>query len=95
MTKSEARHLAEVLNAWADGRQIQFYSGFSVWEDLRKPDWFPHPFDKYRIKPEPIKSDPREFWVNPGNNWLLSEGESPLEYDIEEQGWIKVREVIE
>lgn len=90
MTKSEARHLAEVLNAWADDRVAQSYGG-EEWKDidLGKIVFLPDGI-KLRIKPEP-----REFWVNPGNSWFLSEGESPLEYDIEEQGWIKVREIIE
>ena len=43
---------AEVIKAWADGYEIQFW-GVSAqrWHDTTYPEFSPHM--KYRIKPEP------------------------------------------
>lgn len=73
MTKDEARHVAAILTAWADGETIQWRhtptEEAAKWidTDLDANDWqnmFAFP-NVYRIKPKP-----REWWayVGPQNN---------------------------
>ena len=51
MTKREPRVHAEVIKAWADGAEIEFFDGDS-WQDVvNGPSWSSH--TRYRIKPEP------------------------------------------
>lgn len=40
---------SEVINAWADGAEIQYFFD-DEWHDFRNPDWDPD--TKFRIKPE-------------------------------------------
>lgn len=47
---------AEVIKAWADGCEVQFWHGpTETWEDVtvRNPPWSES--TKYRVKPEPKK----------------------------------------
>ncbi len=54
MTKEEARKAAEVMLAYADGKEIEFYSSLGVWRSCDDPffNW-DGCADDYRIKPEP------------------------------------------
>ena len=51
MTREEAKELLPIIQAWAQGKNIQFLSD-GEWHDINQADFTCHP-DKYRIKPEP------------------------------------------
>lgn len=51
MTKEEAKELLPIIQAWAEGKNIQFLSD-GEWHDINQADFTCYP-DKYRIKPEP------------------------------------------
>jgi hypothetical protein len=42
---------ADLIHAWADGAQIQYYGGVGNWKDVNPPLW--NSSDEYRIKPKP------------------------------------------
>lgn len=42
---------AELIKAWADGAEIEYWQDGSGWYLDMKPKW--NEFQKYRIKPEP------------------------------------------
>ena len=98
MTKDEARHLAEVLKAWADGATMQWRPrGTDHWRDCVLPAiWEVDLFDpdkcEYRIKPEPrewILEKPRVE----GGNWLgVLEGDAPW---FDPKVHVRVREVLD
>ena len=49
--KTPHKH-AELIKAWADGAEIEFYSEpAKQWISTAFPNWFPD--NKFRIKPEP------------------------------------------
>ena len=79
MTREEARKAAEVMIAYADGKEIEFNNS-SVWEEATYPvfDWC---HSKYRVKSEPKYrpfKDMEECW-----NEMLKH--QPL-------GWVKAKE---
>ena len=52
MTKEDTRKLIAVMQAYVDGKQIQYTDAESeYWTDTKSPEWDPN-YD-YRIKPEP------------------------------------------
>ena len=51
MTREEAKELLPIIQAWAEGENIQFLSD-GEWQDISQADFTCYP-DKYRIKPEP------------------------------------------
>ena len=51
MTREEAKELLPIIQAWAEGKNIQFLSD-GEWHDINQADFTCYP-DKYRIKPEP------------------------------------------
>lgn len=51
MTRQEAKELLHIIQAWAEGKNIQFLSD-GEWHDINQADFTCYP-DKYRIKPEP------------------------------------------
>lgn len=53
MTRDEARHAAEVMLAFADGKQIEAWDGETGWEECNDPyfSWGGRS-NGYRIKPE-------------------------------------------
>lgn len=57
MTKEQAKELLPIIQAWIDGKTIQYDEwNTNKWEDLiGEPNFH---LCKWRIKPEP-----REFWV--------------------------------
>ena len=60
MTPERAKELLPIIQAFADGEDIQCGSSSNNhWSDLNKRAHFEDDLE-YRIKPEP-----REFWVNP------------------------------
>ena len=53
MTREEAQELLPIIQAWAEGKSIQYQTDSKSWSDITK-DLYPcnHP-SLYRIKPEP------------------------------------------
>ena len=51
MTREEAKELLPIMQAYAEGRTIQFLDG-GKWFDLYESDFYESP-ERYRIKPEP------------------------------------------
>ena len=51
MTREEAKELLPIIQAWAEGKSVQFLSD-GEWHDINQADFTCYP-DKYRIKPEP------------------------------------------
>ena len=51
MTREEAKELLPIIQAWAEGKNIQFLCD-GEWHDINQADFTCYP-DKYRIKPEP------------------------------------------
>ena len=51
MTREEAKELLPIIQAWAEGKNIQFISD-GEWHDINQADFTCYP-DKYCIKPEP------------------------------------------
>lgn len=48
------RKHSEIIKAWADGKQIQYYDGLcDTWLDIDNPDWCEN--QSYRVKPEVVK----------------------------------------
>lgn len=53
MNRERAKELLPIIQAYAEGKDIQWYStALYRWEDAPAPDW--HDRREYRIKPEPI-----------------------------------------
>ena len=63
MTSEQAKELLPIIQAWAEGKNIQFLSD-GEWHDINQADFTCYP-DKYRIKPEqkyrPFKTQ-EECW---------------------------------
>lgn len=63
MTREEAKQLLPIIQAYAEGKTIQFLNG-GKWYDVYDTDFYQSP-DKYRIKPglkyRPFKSQ-EECW---------------------------------
>ena len=51
MTRKEAKEMLPIMQAYAEGRTIQFLDG-GKWLDLYESDFYKSP-ERYRIKPEP------------------------------------------
>ena len=51
MTREQAKELLPIIQAWAEGKNIQFLSD-GEWHDINQADFTCYP-DKYRIKPDP------------------------------------------
>jgi hypothetical protein len=48
---------AEMIKAWADGEEIEYsFKNMDEWSSIDYPDWFE--CFKFRIKPEPTKTEP-------------------------------------
>lgn len=50
MTREEAKEILPIIQAWAEGKNIQYLSN-GEWHDINQADFTCYP-DKYRIKPE-------------------------------------------
>ena len=82
MTKDEARKAAEIMLAYADGEEIQYFDNYKEWRDIDEPsfDWAGKS-DYYRIKAEPKY---RHF-NSTEECWQEMQKHQPL-------GWVKDKE---
>ena len=83
MDREQAKQRVPIIQAFADGEDIQFDS-LDGWVDITGPE-FSQPAKRYRIKPKP-----REFWALPREMIALDDD------DCARPGsnWIKVREIL-
>lgn len=77
MTREEARKAAEVMMAYADGKEIEFLSIMDKWSIIQDPTFNWHSFN-YRIKKEPTY---RPF-KNKEECWAEMQKHQPF-------GWVK------
>ena len=88
MTREEAKELLPIIQAWAEGKSIQFQTDSGSWSNITK-DLYPcnHP-SLYRIKPEPryrpFKTR-EECWnemhKHPDLGWIIAK-DSKIMYHI-------------
>ena len=86
MTREQAKKLLPIIQAWAEGKNIQFLSD-GEWQDINQTDFTCYP-DKYRIKPEPkyrpFKSQEgcwNEMHKHPDFGWVVAK-DSKIMYHI-------------
>lgn len=64
MTRDDAKKLLPIIQAYVEGKNIQYEVAIDRWEDIENPSF--KSFIKYRIKPEPkyrpFKSQ-EECWI--------------------------------
>ena len=53
MTREEAKELLPIIQAWAEGKSIQFQTDSGSWSDITKDLYTGNSPSLYRIKPEP------------------------------------------
>ena len=87
MNREETKKAIEVMQAYADGAEIEVCGGMNEWTPAITPTW-KWLGKKYRIKPKP-----REFWVDPGRS-LSSPEYSRANAETNLNHYIKVREVL-
>ena len=83
MTREEVKKMLPIMQAYAEGRTIQFLDG-GKWLDLCESDFYESP-ERYRIKPEPkyrpFKTN-EECWNEMQNHqpfgWLKSKKDGRL-----------------
>lgn len=83
MTREEAKELLPIIQAWTEGKSIQFQTDSGSWTDIIKDLYLCNHPPLYRIKPEPkyrpfktkeecwqemLKHQPFGFIVNKYNN---------------------------
>lgn len=87
MNRDQAKQLLPIIQAFAEGKETQFYSEVSEqWEPLHKPNFSEHP-SRYRIKPETIKIEHRRFLYNHnGYRVYVSDSRAEAE-DISNSPW--------
>ena len=63
MTQEKKPHVhAELIKAWADGEEIEYFNRQGLWVDCQFPSWYND--YKYRIKPRPIKTERYRRWIS-------------------------------
>ena len=97
MNRERAKELLPVIQAFAEGKDIQFALEGYQWTDLHEETAFTFPAEdyEYRIKPEP-----REFWIIREKGEIDNSGEwysyrPSLSVHRANEEVIHVREVIE
>lgn len=85
MTRKEAQELLPIIQAWAEGKSIQYQTDSKSWSDITK-DLYPcnHP-SLYRIKPEqkyrPFNSKEecwQEMQKHPNFGWIMNNSKDYL-----------------
>lgn len=90
MTREEAKQLLPVIQAFAQGKTIQFKIGDFTWEDCGGEPSFVWPGSHYRVKPELM-----DRWVNlfSDGGWGFYETEAEAKKDadgMEEESDVKL-----
>lgn len=79
MTREETVERIKVMQAFVDGKQIQYKESDGKWKDVKDPMWFS--VNEYRIKPKP-KYRP---FANAEECWQEMQKHEPF-------GWVKDKE---
>ena len=79
MTREEAKELMPFIQAFAEGKTVEFLNNDGMWEENKSPLFCSEP-KRYRIKPEP-KYRP---FKSKEECWLEMQKHQPF-------GWIKVK----
>lgn len=79
MTREETVERIKVMQAFVDGKQIQYKESDGKWKDVKDPMWFS--VNEYRIKPKP-KYRP---FANAEECWQEMQKHQPF-------GWVKYKE---
>ena len=90
MTREEAKEMLPIIQAFAEGKEIQYRNSFNEWIDIKKNEglsFIKTPLD-YRIKPEsqyrPFKTQ-EECWnemhKHPDFGWVIAK-DSKIMYHI-------------
>ena len=98
MNRERAKELLPIIEAFANGKEIQVRMSMGQWDDLPdNPNWNAA---EYRIKPKP-----REFVLEPFRPNAIAAPDTMVAYPIDQgygyklnnyvEGVIKVREVLE
>ena len=53
MTREEAKEWLPLIQAWAEGKSIQYQTDSGSWSDITKDLYTDNHSSKYRVKPEP------------------------------------------
>ena len=90
MLRKEAKELLPIIQAFAEGKEIQYRNSFNEWIDIKKNEglsFIKTPLD-YRIKPEskyrPFKSQEEcreEMHKHPDFGWIIAK-DSKIMYHI-------------
>lgn len=79
MTREEAKELLPIIQAFAEGKTVQYLDGIDGWRDYNDPSFCGNL--KYRIKPQPkyrpFKSQEecwQEMHKHPDFGWVINEG---------------------
>lgn len=60
MNRDQAKQLLPIIQAFAEGKTVQWFNDLGDWKNLKEAS-FHLPPDRYRIKPETIKIEHRRF----------------------------------
>lgn len=63
MNRDEAKQLWPIIQAYAEGKTIQWFNDVGEWKSLKEAA-FNLPPNRYRIKPETIKIEHRRYLYN-------------------------------
>jgi hypothetical protein len=88
MTIEHAKQFIPILQAFADGKTIEYQNSSGVWLSVTDPNFSYYP-DRYRIKPEPL-----ECWCYVSPTGTLNEGSMSIKKPVNSM-YRKFREVIE
>ncbi len=94
MTREQAKELLPVIEAFIDGKQVQFLDGTKNWRDAGDNVTFFSNVE-YRIKPEP-----REWTIFLGSDGCILHKDPESSYNPWEAGYqsakaVRVREIID
>lgn len=95
MNRERAKELLPIIEAFANGEDIQGRRSGAAWIDTNDDPQFQTSFFEWRIKPSP-----RQFWVNiypsgVGFDCFATEQEANLKPGTDRSECIKLTEVIE
>lgn len=75
---------AEVIKAWADGKQIQFrWDDDGTWKDWKRDTPSFYPTCQYRIRPETIRYRVA-LCESPDGKWTMTQDDGGVGVDIED-----------
>lgn len=86
MTRSQAQSLLPIIQAFAEGKEVQFMVN-GIWTNVTAEDVAFTPDLGWRVKPKPFEI---ELWVNEKREYYLANG-AATDSEWEQQGFVKIR----